>query len=178
MFTKPIAVRLTVSSACSTAWRNTRYPIVALHCYTSYVKKFRWTGRVCWRESGDILPHVLQIITRVASTRVAEYAFKYAADNNRHKVTAVHKANIMKMADGLFIKCCREGGAPLLLCLCRCAGCSVTLLIRLHSSDIAPVIAAVCAIHCFPPCLQIMATLLICISSLVTLPVVCIINPV
>lgn len=52
---------------------------------------------------------MLQIITRVASTRVAEYAFKYAADNNRHKVTAVHKANIMKMADGLFIKCCREG---------------------------------------------------------------------
>ena len=52
---------------------------------------------------------VLQIITRVASTRVAEYAFKYAHENGRHKVTAVHKANIMKMADGLFIKCCREG---------------------------------------------------------------------
>ena len=58
---------------------------------------------------GHMLPCMLQIITRVASTRVAEYAFKYAADNNRHKVTAVHKANIMKMADGLFIKCCREG---------------------------------------------------------------------
>ena len=40
---------------------------------------------------------------------MAEYAFKYASDNGRHKVTAVHKANIMKMADGLFIKCCREG---------------------------------------------------------------------
>lgn len=52
---------------------------------------------------------VLQVITRVASTRVAEYAFKYASDNGRNKVTAVHKANIMKMADGLFIKCCREG---------------------------------------------------------------------
>lgn len=52
---------------------------------------------------------MLQIITRVASTRVAEYAFKYAHENGRHKVTAVHKANIMKMADGLFIKCCREG---------------------------------------------------------------------
>ncbi|KAL3153459.1 Isocitrate dehydrogenase [NAD] catalytic subunit 5, mitochondrial [Trebouxia sp. C0009 RCD-2024] len=59
----------------------------------------------------EVVPGVvesLKIITRVASTRVAEYAFKYAADNNRHKVTAVHKANIMKMADGLFIKCCRE----------------------------------------------------------------------
>ena len=54
---------------------------------------------------------MLQVITRVASTRVAEYAFKYADENKRNKVTAVHKANIMKMADGLFIKCCREGGS-------------------------------------------------------------------
>ena len=61
---------------------------------------------------------LLQIITRVASTRVAEYAFKYAADNKRHKVTAVHKANIMKMADGLFIKCCREGTFDTLPCCC------------------------------------------------------------
>ena len=50
----------------------------------------------------------MQVITRAASSRVAEYAFKYAHDNGRAKVTAVHKANIMKMADGLFIKCCRE----------------------------------------------------------------------
>ncbi|KAK9859814.1 hypothetical protein WJX84_006313 [Apatococcus fuscideae] len=50
----------------------------------------------------------LKVITRVASTRVAEYAFKYAVDNQRRKVTAVHKANIMKMADGLFLRCCRE----------------------------------------------------------------------
>ena len=51
---------------------------------------------------------VLQVITRNASTRVAEYAFKYARDNGRKRVNAIHKANIMKMADGLFIKCCRE----------------------------------------------------------------------
>eukprot|EP00899_Mesostigma_viride_P011041 jgi/Mesvir1/19939/Mv13204-RA.1 len=50
----------------------------------------------------------LKVITRTASTRVAEYAFKYAVDNNRKKVTAVHKANIMKMSDGLFLQCCRE----------------------------------------------------------------------
>lgn len=59
----------------------------------------------------EVVPGVvesLKVITRVASTRVAEYAFKYASDNGRNKVTAVHKANIMKMADGLFIKCCRE----------------------------------------------------------------------
>ena len=44
----------------------------------------------------------------MASKRVAEYAFKYAQDNGRKRVTAVHKANIMKMADGLFIRCARE----------------------------------------------------------------------
>ena len=55
----------------------------------------------------------LQIITRAASTRVAEYAFKYAQDNGRKKVSAVHKANIMKLTDGLFIKCCREGAPAL-----------------------------------------------------------------
>lgn len=51
---------------------------------------------------------MLQVITRNASTRVAEYAFKYARDNGRKRVNSIHKANIMKMADGLFIKCCRE----------------------------------------------------------------------
>ncbi|KAK9824167.1 hypothetical protein WJX72_008227 [[Myrmecia] bisecta] len=59
----------------------------------------------------EVVPGVvesLKIITRIASTRVAEYAFKYAKDNGRKKVSAVHKANIMKMADGLFIRCCRE----------------------------------------------------------------------
>jgi isocitrate dehydrogenase (NAD+) len=38
---------------------------------------------------------------------VAEYAFQYAVANRRHTVTAVHKANIMRMSDGLFLKCCR-----------------------------------------------------------------------
>jgi len=50
----------------------------------------------------------LKIITRTASTRVAEYAFKYARDHKRQKVSALHKANIMKKADGLFIECCRQ----------------------------------------------------------------------
>lgn len=43
--------------------------------------------------------------------RVAEYAFQYAKDNNRSKVTAVHKANIMRMSDGLFLRCCRRVAA-------------------------------------------------------------------
>jgi len=50
----------------------------------------------------------IKLITENASRRVADYAFKYAKENGRHKVTAVHKANIMRMSDGLFLKCCRE----------------------------------------------------------------------
>merc|ERR1712200_247944 len=50
----------------------------------------------------------IKLITENASRRVAEYAFEYAASNGRSKVTAVHKANIMRMSDGLFLRCCRE----------------------------------------------------------------------
>lgn len=53
----------------------------------------------------------LKVITRVASTRIARAAFRYANGNNRRKVTAIHKANIMKLSDGLFLKCCREVAA-------------------------------------------------------------------
>lgn len=47
----------------------------------------------------------LKIITEKASTRIARYAFEYARSNGRRKVTAVHKANIMKLSDGLFLEC-------------------------------------------------------------------------
>src|SRR6187401_2533961 len=47
----------------------------------------------------------LKIITEKASTRIAQYAFEYAQANGRKKVTAVHKANIMKLSDGLFLEC-------------------------------------------------------------------------
>lgn len=53
----------------------------------------------------------LKIITRYASIRIANYAFEYAKQNKRRKVTAVHKANIMKLSDGLFLRCCREVAA-------------------------------------------------------------------
>jgi isocitrate dehydrogenase (NAD+) len=49
----------------------------------------------------------LKIITARASTRIAEFAFAHARANRRAKVTAVHKANIMKLSDGLFLDCCR-----------------------------------------------------------------------
>src|SRR5687767_10802102 len=47
----------------------------------------------------------LKIITERASTRIAQYSFEYAVANGRKKVTAVHKANIMKLSDGLFLEC-------------------------------------------------------------------------
>lgn len=49
-----------------------------------------------------------QVITKFCSERIAKYAFEYAYLNYRKKVTAVHKANIMKLADGLFLESCRE----------------------------------------------------------------------
>ena len=53
----------------------------------------------------------LKVITRTASERIARYAFTYARKNKRKQVTAIHKANIMKLADGLFLRCCRETAA-------------------------------------------------------------------
>jgi isocitrate dehydrogenase (NAD+) len=50
----------------------------------------------------------LKVITRTASIRIAEYAFRFADSVGRKKVTAIHKANIMKLSDGLFLRCCRE----------------------------------------------------------------------
>jgi len=49
----------------------------------------------------------IKIITRAASERIARFAFEYAVANGRSKVTAVHKANIMKFSDGLFLESCR-----------------------------------------------------------------------
>jgi isocitrate dehydrogenase (NAD+) len=58
----------------------------------------------------EIVPGVvagLKVITATASERIARFAFDHAAQNGRRKVTAIHKANIMKQADGLFLRCAR-----------------------------------------------------------------------
>lgn len=52
----------------------------------------------------------LKIITEKASTRIARFGFEYAKKHGRKKVTGVHKANIMKLSDGLFLDCCRKVG--------------------------------------------------------------------
>ncbi len=59
----------------------------------------------------EVVPGVvesLKIITERASTRIARFAFDYAVTHGRKRVTAVHKANIMKMSDGLFLRCFRD----------------------------------------------------------------------
>jgi len=50
----------------------------------------------------------IKVITKKASMRIAEFAFRYAVKNGRKKVTAIHKANIMKLSDGLFLDCARR----------------------------------------------------------------------
>ena len=62
----------------------------------------------------EVVPGVvesLKIITHYASTRIAKFAFDYARKHGRKRVTAIHKANIMKMSDGLFLSCVRAVGA-------------------------------------------------------------------
>jgi isocitrate dehydrogenase (NAD+) len=53
----------------------------------------------------------IKVITRAASERIARYAFEYAVANGRSMVTAIHKANIMKLTDGLFLESCRAVAA-------------------------------------------------------------------
>jgi isocitrate dehydrogenase (NAD+) len=58
----------------------------------------------------EVVPGVvesLKIMTDKACTRIAKFAFEYARKNNRKKIHAIHKANIMKLSDGLFLKCSR-----------------------------------------------------------------------
>lgn len=50
----------------------------------------------------------IKVITKKASLRIAEFAFHYALQNKRKKITAIHKANIMKLSDGLFLDCARH----------------------------------------------------------------------
>ncbi len=52
----------------------------------------------------------LKIITEHASTRIARFAFEYARKNGRKKIHAIHKANIMKLSDGLFLEFDSRGG--------------------------------------------------------------------
>jgi len=60
------------------------------------------------RKVDDDTMESIKLITRSASTRIAEFAFEYAKKNNRKMVSAVTKANICKLTDGLFLECARR----------------------------------------------------------------------
>ncbi len=81
---------------------ETRYPGVDL-----IIIRENTEGEYCGLEH-EVVPGVvesLKIITAVASTRISKFAFAYARRIGRKKIHAIHKANIMKMSDGLFLKC-------------------------------------------------------------------------
>lgn len=59
----------------------------------------------------EVVPGVvtsLKVASRDACTRISRYAFRYANRRNRQKITVFHKANIMKLSDGLFLECARK----------------------------------------------------------------------
>ena len=61
----------------------------------------------------EVVPGVVEsikVITEKGSTRIARFAFEYARKHGRKKVHSIHKANIMKLSDGLFLALCAEGG--------------------------------------------------------------------
>jgi isocitrate dehydrogenase (NAD+) len=60
---------------------------------------------------GEDAAESIKIITRKGSERIVRFAFEYARKHGRHKVTAVHKANIMKCTDGLFLRVAGEVAA-------------------------------------------------------------------
>ena len=90
------------------------------HSFEGVQAPFRNVDLVVVRESTEdlyagiehqVTPGVVEsvkVITARASTRIARFAFEYARHNGRKSVTAIHKANIMKLSDGLFLKCARR----------------------------------------------------------------------
>jgi isocitrate dehydrogenase (NAD+) len=84
---------------------DTRYPDVDL-----IIVRENTEGEYVGLEH-EVVPGVvesLKIITEKGSTRIAKFAFEYARKFHRRKIHAIHKANIMKMSDGLFLRCARE----------------------------------------------------------------------
>ncbi len=85
----------------------------------------------------EVVPGVvesLKIITEKASTRIAKFAFEYARRAGRKKIHAIHKANIMKLSDGLFIRCSRDVSKELSRDHLRRAHCRQHLHAARHES--------------------------------------------
>ena len=74
--------------------------------YIAYLFIFQYSALE--HESVPGVVECLKVVTAEKSRRIAKFAFDYATKHGRKKVTAVHKANIMKLGDGLFLRCCQE----------------------------------------------------------------------
>src|SRR3712207_923837 len=71
-------------------------------------RAWRWLFRGIENESVPGVVTSLKVASEKACTRIAKYAFAYAVRRKRKKVTVFHKANIMKLSDGLFLDCARR----------------------------------------------------------------------
>ena len=89
----------------SLAGISTRYHDVDLVIFRENTEDL-YAGREVQISSDEA--HSIKVITRHASTRIAQAAYDYALAHQRHQVTIVTKANIMKFSDGLFLDACRE----------------------------------------------------------------------
>ncbi len=87
---------------------SVRYPDVDLVIIRENTEGL-YVGDEIW-EDGDTVT-ARRRISRKGSRRIAHFGFEYARDQGRKSVTAVHKANILKESDGLFLECCREAAA-------------------------------------------------------------------
>ncbi|KAM6301754.1 isocitrate dehydrogenase [NAD] subunit alpha, mitochondrial-like [Podargus strigoides] len=76
------------------------------YCGIEHMVSYAFTTAVLQIVEGVV--QSIKLISEEASGRIAEFAFEYARNNQRSQVTAVHKANIMRMSDGLFLRKCRE----------------------------------------------------------------------
>lgn len=91
--------------------------------YPGIASKYQGIDLVLFRENTEDLysglehmvneeiAEAIKIISRPACERIAQFAFEYAVVNNRKKVTAVHKSNIMKLTDGMFLKTAQQVAA-------------------------------------------------------------------
>ncbi|GAB6022318.1 Isocitrate dehydrogenase [NAD] subunit beta, mitochondrial [Chamberlinius hualienensis] len=90
-------------------------------------------------ESAPGVVECLKIVTREKSKLIAKFAFEYALKYGRRKVTVVHKANIMKLGDGLFLKCCEEVSKLYPMIECNniiIDNCTMQLVMRPHQFDV------------------------------------------
>src|SRR5271170_405122 len=84
---------------------ETRYPTVDL-----IIVRENTEGEYVGLEH-EVVPGVMEsikVITEKGSTRIAKFAFDYARKHGRKKIHSIHKANIMKLSDGLFLRCARQ----------------------------------------------------------------------